>query len=201
MQTQKPAGGFSLIELVVSMALVLTFAGLYLGGGRKGYEAKLKARCAEQLQAQGLALSLYAQEHDGAFPSLPGASSAEAPLSLLVPQYTTDTSLFICPAQGASALPPAVPFADRRISYAYYMGVKNGPDAGSLPLVSDSQVNTAPRRRSGALFTGRHGTLGGNHRSGAGNFLFVDDHVEAFEKDAPRDLSTPAGIELLNPKP
>jgi prepilin-type processing-associated H-X9-DG protein len=198
---KRPAriNGFSYIELLVCTALVMIFYTLYFGAGSRSYESKRKAECAANLERMQLTLSLYAQEHEGAFPAVAGAASSDAPLSLLVPVYTSDTSLFICPAGTASALPEAASFDGRRISYAYYMGVKKSPEDATAPLVTDSQLNTLPKRAGDPLFAEKHVSPGGNHRQFGGNILFADGHVESMESKAPRDLIPPAGATLLNP--
>jgi prepilin-type processing-associated H-X9-DG protein len=201
MKCSTPNSGFSYIELLVCTALIMILYAVYFGAGSRSYETKAKAQCASNLARMHLALSLYAQEHDGAFPTSEGATSADGPLSLLVPQYTSDTSLFICPAGTASALPEAVSFSGRRTSYAYYMGVKNGPQSAAAPLVSDSQLNVSPKRAGEPIFAEKHVSPGGNHRQFGGNILFADGHVESVETKAPRDLFPAPGSTLLNPIP
>jgi prepilin-type processing-associated H-X9-DG protein len=146
-----------------------------------------------------MALSLYAAENNDQFPVQPGATSSEPPLSELVPRYTTDTSLFICPGSKHRALPGAQPFADRHISYAYYMGLSRTAPAGA-PLVSDAQVDQNAKRQGDAVFSGAGAAPGNNHRKFGGNVLFVDGHVETGDNAAMRDLPIPAGVVLLNPK-
>ena len=191
---------FSLVELVVSTALVLIFYAVAFGAGSKYGQTRRKAACAANLGQMQMALSLFAAEHNGAFPTLGGATSSEAPLSELVPQYTTDTSIFICPGGKDSSLPGAQPFANRRISYAYYMGLNrdSSPDA---PLVSDAQVDAHPKRMGEPLFSATGKAPGNNHRAYGGNVLFVDGHVETGGASALRDLNIPNGAVLLNPRP
>ena len=145
-------------------------------------------------------LSLFAAEHNGTFPLVSGAASSEAPLSELVPKYTTDTNIFICPGSNASTLPGAQPFANRRISYAYYMGLKRD-DSPDAPLVSDAQVDAHAKRQGDATFSANGNAPGNNHRRYGGNILFLDGHVETIDTTAPRDLVIPNEVVLLNPKP
>ena len=192
-------GAFSLIELVVSMAIIMMLYFTMFGPGSKAGQARRKAACAANLAQIQAALSLFAAEHDGTFPLVAGATSSEAPLSELVPRYTTDTSIFICPGSKNSALPGARPFADRRISYAYYMGVKREAPA-ETPLVSDAQVDTHPKRQGDALFSVNGKAPGNNHRAYGGSVLFLDGHVETGDAIATRDLPIQSGVVLLNPK-
>jgi len=196
-----PSDGFSYIELLVCTAIILILYALYLGPSSAAGQAKRKAECAQHLQQMHLSLALYAQEHNGTFPVRTDASSSEQPLSLLVPQYTSDTSVFICPAGRQAKLPEAQVFDNRRISYSYYMGVR--ADAGpSVPLVSDAQVDTTTVRPIGTpLFAEKRSATGGNHVQYGGNVLFADGHVESFPNRVTRDLDASAGVKLLNPKP
>ena len=194
-----PNRGFSLIELLVSVAIISIAYVVMFGPGSKFGQTRRKAACAANLAQMHMALSLYAAEHEGAFPIHAGATTSEAPLSELVPRYTTDTSIFICPGGGASALPSAQPFANRRISYSYYMGLTqaSSPDA---PLISDAQTNVNAKRAGDPLFSDTGSAPGCNHRRYGGNVLFVDGHVETGGAIATRELPIPKGVVLLNPK-
>lgn len=199
MRLSRNRHGFSYVEMLVSTTVIGILYMIYLGPGSRGYEMKAKASCAQRMAQLHLSLALYAEEHEGAFPVVTGAVSADVPLDLLVPEYTSDTSLFICPAGVPSELPPAMPITGRRISYAYYMGVKTGPDDATTPLLSDSQIDTAPRLSGDRLFAEKHVAEGGNHRRFGGNVLFADGHVEPMETTASRSLVPAAGVTLLNP--
>lgn len=187
--------GFSLVELLIVMALAVCGYACMFGPGTAWAQGKAKARCAQQLQAMHAALSLYAAEHDGALPSPADASTSEPALSQLVPLYTTDTSIFVCPGSGQSALPGAQPFAERRCSYAYVAGLKRDAPADS-PLASDAQAGAGAKAAGQPLFSTK------NHRTHGGNILYLDGHVETQDSlAAARDFAFPAGARLLNPKP
>ena len=190
---------FSLVELLVVMAIVLiAYASMYGPSSASG-QAKRRAQCVQQLQQMHTMLALFAGEHDGAFPAARWPTS-EGALSQLVPLYTTDTDVFICPGSGDSALPGAQPFADRRISYAYCAGLKRDADPGAL-LVADALASTRAKLSGDPLFSTTGHAPGNNHRTAGGNLLFVDGHVETSGSIAPRALPIPAGATLLNPKP
>ncbi len=191
--------GFSLVELLIVMALVACGYAFMFGPGTAWSQSRAKARCAQQLQQMHVALSLFAAEHDGAFPSPADARTSEPALSQLVPLYTTDTSIFICPGSGRSALPGAEPFADRKCSYAYVAGLKRDA-AVDQPLASDAQAGTGAKLAGEPLFSSK--APGNNHRGFGGNVLFADGHIET-QSDAlaARDFTLPPGTRLLNPKP
>ena len=195
----RKAHGFSLVELLVVMAIVLVLYASMYGPSSASGQAKRRAQCAQQLQQMHMMLTLFAGEHDGAFPAARGTTS-EGALSQLVPLYTTDTSVFICPGSGHAALPGAQPFADRRISYAYCAGLKRDADPAAM-LVADALANTRAKLNGDTLFSTTGSAPGSNHRASGGNVLFVDGHVEMFGPIAPRALPIPPGATLLNPKP
>ena len=191
--------GFSLVELLVTLAVVGMLYMALLGPGSAGVQAKKRALCLEHLSQMHALLTLYAAEHDGAFPAVPGATGSEAPLSELVPRYTTDTTIFTCPASGAAELPAAQPFADRHTSYAYVMGLPRDAEPGAM-IVSDAQVNARAKTAGEVLFSTTGSAPGANHGPTGGHLLFVDGHVEWSGAPAPRALLLPAGTTLLNPK-
>ena len=121
--------GFSLLELLICMALMMVLFVMANSFGSKSYQDRQKIACEKNLQTIHVALKIYAMENKSAFPYLPGAVSSEAPLSALVPRYTSVTGIFICPGSKDKALPEAKPFANRKISYAYAMGLTTQGDA------------------------------------------------------------------------
>ena len=129
-----------------------------------------------------------------------GAATAEAPLSLLVPQCTTETSIFVCPGSADRRLPEARTFVDRKISYAYYMG-RTAHDGADAMLLSDEQVDTHPRRVGDRMFSVTGKRPADNHRQFGGNVLFCDGHAEQFPPVATRDFAFSNSVVLLNPKP
>jgi prepilin-type N-terminal cleavage/methylation domain-containing protein/prepilin-type processing-associated H-X9-DG protein len=167
--------GFSFIELMISMAVVLVLAAVVLGPTKDAVRKKQLASCAETLRKLNLSLALYANEHDGCFPALEGAKTSGDALRLLVPVYMADKAGLGC--QGGE--------------YAYAMGLKRGENS---MLAGD---------RFGTEETGNRpaGTLSerGNHEGKKGNVLFADGHVEQLESPTPRNLRIPAHVILLKP--
>jgi prepilin-type processing-associated H-X9-DG protein len=192
--------GFTYVELLITTVIVCVLYLMVLGPGSALGQSRSKARCAAQLQQLHQCLAAYATEHNGAFPVITGATTSEAPLSTLVPLYTTDTSLFICPGSKDPGLPGAEPFANRRISYAYYMGLKSDAPPGTAVL-SDAQATTAAKHSGEPLFSTNGAGPGNKHRSYGGNVLFTDGSVETYRAQATRDFPLPAGVTLLNPHP
>ena len=160
------------------MALILFLFTFYFGGGSRGYQTKQMAKCGQNLQSIFVALKTYSLDHDGRFPQLAGAETAEPALSLLVPRATTGTEVFICPGSKDKPLPEAEPFAGRRISYAYYMGQSTAAGADEA-LVSDRQVNTNSKAQGQELFSADGKKPGNNHDKYGGNVMFGDGSVRS----------------------
>ncbi len=144
-------------------------------------------------------MQIYANEHNGKFPVAAGATTSEEPLDELIPHYTVDTSIFICPASKDQSLPSGESIRKRKISYAYYMG-RRAEDADA-PLMSDSQVDTLPKVPGALAFSTNGLAPGNNHEARGGNFLFGDGHADFSPPQIPFAAGLTQGVVLLNPKP
>ena len=179
---------FSLVELLVAMFVVVVAYSLVVGPGREHVRRQKLAGCAENLRKLHMVFTLYANEHDGAFPEAAGARSSDEVLASLVPRYTSDRTFFSCPATGHS---------DGRADFAVVTGLRK--DSPAALLASDAQLNAEPKRQGAKIFADAEGTRGGNHGGAGGNLLFTDGHVETAGTAAPRDLLLPPGAKILNP--
>ena len=100
-----------------------------------------------------MAMEIYANDHAGRFPEVAGARTSEEALDALVPRYTVDTAVFICPGSKDAPLPAGESFRQHKISYAYYMG-RRAADAQQV-LMSDQQVDTRAKARANMPFPAR----------------------------------------------
>ena len=188
--------GFSMIELLAVAAILLLLFTLYWGSGASESQLRrVQKDCQSQLQRLYVSLSIYANEHDGHFPVASNALTPAQGLAVLVPRYTVDTSLFLCPGVKNAPAQAELPFREHRISYAYYMGRRVTDNA---VLMSDAQDN--PARSAGiAAFSSTSKAPGNNHGKIGGNFLFCDGRAEASAPRVPFSLGPTQGIVLLNP--
>ena len=193
------SAGFSLIELLVVLALMIILITMMWGFGSESRQHAAQRGCQQNLEKIYVSLQIYANDFSSRLPAITNAVTSEAPLSQLVPHYTVDTSIFICPGGRDAALPAGVTFANRKISYAYYMGQHLG-DAQS-PLMSDRQVNTLPKQAGDEVFSANGKPPGNNHHKYGGNFLFADGHAELSPPQLTFSLVTTQGVVLLNPRP
>jgi prepilin-type N-terminal cleavage/methylation domain-containing protein/prepilin-type processing-associated H-X9-DG protein len=190
--------GFSLIELLITTALILTMFVMTHGSRTKSRKERQMQQCSRNLQSVFVALDIYANEHGGAFPLVTNAQTSEEALAVLVPRYTSITSAFICPASGDAELPGGESFERRRISYAYYMGRRRAEAA--VPLMTDEQIDVAAKIKGRPVFSTTGKGPGSNHEGRGGNVLFADGRVQTVGPAAPESLLLSEGVTLLNPK-
>lgn len=190
--------GFSLIELLAVLAVMVVLMTLYWNHGPSKRELALSA-CRHNLEKAYLALQIYSRDFHDQFPMVTNAVTSEQALAPLVPRYTSDTAVFICPSVGDSTLPTGKTFAEWKISYAYYMG-RRASDADRV-LMSDAQVDTASKGLGARVFSENGHSPGNNHGKNGGNFLMGDGSVTSTTGQAQFSLTFTPPVVLLNPKP
>ena len=200
---QTKAPGFSLIELLITAALIAILSVMLFGFASGKHQRTQKLLCADNLQKIYLSLQIYANDFKGDLPFTTNARTSEEPLTALVPKYTTDTSIFICPGGRDSEIPSGEPLPWHKISYAYYMGLHLDTTPATAPfvLMSDRQVNTNPKQPGDLVFSPDGKSPGNNHHKFGGNFLFSDGSVQPGDPKLMFSLAIPPGVVLLNPKP
>ena len=191
--------GFSLIELLVVIALILILTTLYWSSSSPSRQRQQLSACRQNLQKIFVALQIYANDHAGRFPDGAGARTSEEALDVLVPRYTVDTPVFICPGSKDPPLPAGESFRQRKISYAFYAG-RGSADTQAV-LMSDRQVDAEAKEAGQFAFSNTGKPPGNNHDRFGGNFLFGDGRTESAPAQAPFSLVLTQGVRLLNPKP
>jgi prepilin-type N-terminal cleavage/methylation domain-containing protein len=192
-------GGFSLVELVITLALLSVMAVMLYGFGSASHQRSQKKLCADNLQKIYLAMQIYANDFGGQLPQDINAATSEKVLDELVPKYTADTTIFICPGGRDSQIPSGQPLARHKISYAYYMGRRL--DTPQAFLMSDRQVDTQPKIAGEYVFSPNGKSPGNNHHKYGGNFLLCDGSVQPSPAQLAFSLAATPGVVLLNPKP
>jgi prepilin-type N-terminal cleavage/methylation domain-containing protein/prepilin-type processing-associated H-X9-DG protein len=192
--------GFSLIELLAVAAILLLLFVLYWGSSTSDTQKRQAQKdCQNHLQKIYMAMDIYANEHAGKFPEQTDAHTSEEALDALVPRYTVDTAMFICPGTKDPPLPAGQSFAQHKISYAYYMGCRAADSQQAL--MSDQQVNSQSKAPGEYAFSSTGKPPGNNHGKTGGNFLFCDGRAEPAPARTPFSLVLTQGIVLLNPNP
>ena len=191
--------GFSLIELLIVVALLLILTTMYWSSSSPSRQRVALSACQKNLQKIYVALQIYANDHAGRFPDGAGARTSEEALDALVPRYTVDTPVFICPGSKDGPLPAGESFRERKISYAYYAG--RGATDTQAVLMSDRQVDARAKAAGQFAFSNTGKPPGNNHDKFGGNFLFGDGRTESAPPQVPFSLGLTQGVVLLNPKP
>ena len=196
---QRIAAAFSLVEMLITLALMCIMAVMLYGFGSASHQRSQKKLCADNLQKIYLALQIYANDFQGALPQNTNAATSEEVLDQLVPKYTADTTIFICPGGRDGPIPSGEPLRQHKISYAYYMGRRlDGPQN---ILMSDRQIDTEPKRAGEFAFSPNGKSPGNNHHKYGGNFLLGDGSVQDSPAQLTFSLAATPGVVLLNPKP
>ena len=191
--------GFSLIELLVTLALIGLLSAMLYGFGSGSHQRSQQKLCADNLQKIYLALQIYANDFQGALPQDSHAVTSEPVLDQLVPKYTADTSIFICPGGRDAPIPSGESLRQHKISYAYFMGRRL--DSPQKSLMSDRQINAEPKRAGEMVFSADGKPPGNNHHKFGGNFLRCDGSVQFIPAQLTFSLAAEPGVVLLNPKP
>lgn len=191
-------GGFSLVEMLIVLVLLIIMTSMYWSSSSASRQHQLQKDCQKNLLKVYLAMDTFANEHGGTYPYLATAQNSEDVLDVLVPRYTSDTSVFICPGSKTSPLEPGQSLRQGKISYAFYMG-RTSKDTQAA-LLSDRQVDTQSKAVGQLLFSSNGKPPGNNHYKYGGNVLFVDGHVDLSPAHAAMPLGLPQGVVLLNPK-
>ncbi len=191
--------GFSLIELLCVLALMLILTVMMFGFGSASRQRSQKKLCGDNLQKIFVSLQLYANDFQGALPLNTNAVTSEEVLDALVPVYAADTAIFICPGGRDSEIASGESLRRHKISYAYFMGRRL--DAPPAVLLSDRQVDTQPKRAGEFIFSANGKSPGNNHHQYGGNFLLGDGSVQASPAKLAAPLAAAPGVVLLNPKP
>lgn len=167
--------GFTLIELLVLIAIIGILASILLPVLGKARESARKTQCASNLKHIGLALRMYANDQEGAFPA--GGSTGMESLGALYNKYISERKIFRCPSDSSVSeannlnltavsdiLSPNTSFTTASCSYGYDDTHILDDDPGVI-IAADAQ---------GTSTTG----LSDNHNETGQNVLYLDGHVE-----------------------
>jgi len=192
--------GFSLIELLLVVAIMAVLSAMMYSFASGRHQRTQKELCSDNLLKIYVSLQIYANDFKGTLPQGTNVQTSEPVLDALVPRYTADTSIFICPGGRDWDIPSGESLRKHTISYAYYMGrrLENPPQTA---LMSDRQINVDWKTNGDFAFSTNGKPPGNNHHKFGGNFLFTDGSVQSSQAQLNFAIPPTPGVVLLNPKP
>jgi prepilin-type N-terminal cleavage/methylation domain-containing protein/prepilin-type processing-associated H-X9-DG protein len=169
---RNPRLGFTLVELLVVMAILTILAGMLLPALASAREKGRRTVCLNNLKQLGYQIRLYSSDNAERFPSAPAVTgTALGSFGLLTNAFAPAYKVWICPSDRDVSPGSAAGMTSSNLSYAY----------GGFGLTESVHPDTpiACDRSSAGDPTGYQPWNGNawTHKSDGGNVLFADGHV------------------------
>ena len=170
--TRRPSG-FSLVELLIVIAVIATLATLVLPTLRKAVSLTRMAACQHNLHSAGVAIRMYLNESDDIMPvaaQMPSLALTDEPgIAEALAEWLDHPRVLRCPADYV------VDYYQREGSSYEYHSLLGGRPVDESFLSEQWGEGRTPVMNDYEPF---HGPAG---RKGSTNFLFADSHVGDLE--------------------
>lgn len=197
MKKIKRVSGFTLIELLAVISILLVLSSIGFMAIKKAKEKANRAKCISHLKDLGLAMSLFAEDHQGNFPW--GENAIQAYSQIYDKRDFAQTEVFKCPS--SKGLPPlpnenkdgldSSGDGNRVIDYYIVGSLKNQQSPVIPPSVNDPGVNVLLIGDFGKGEDKTNWDHGDNHGKG-GSCLFMNQSAQflTHEQGIPRNYFT-----------
>ena len=164
--------GFTLVELLVVMAIMAALAGLLLPVLGRAREKGRRTVCMANLKQIGLAIHMYAEDYYERFPGNGVEDTGSSEMGLLFPRYINAPTVWDCPGDKKTAFATISNHTLANSSYAYDDEHLESEDLDlKLSLSADKGISTTLTKKS------NHSNEGLNvlYLSGAVKWVIADD--------------------------
>ena len=164
--------GFTLVELLVVMAIMAALAGLLLPVLGRAREKGRRTVCMANLKQIGLAIHMYAEDYYERFPGNGVEDTGSSEMGLLFPRYINAPAVWDCPGDKKTAFATISNHTLANSSYAYDDEHLESEDLDlKLSLSADKGISTTLTKKS------NHSNEGLNvlYLSGAVKWVIADD--------------------------
>ncbi len=175
--------GFTLIEILVVVAIVGVMSSMLIGAIHKGREAGRRTNCSNNIRQIGMAFFMYIDENNDRFPRMSSPYWMDS-----VNRYIDNPKVWSCPDQPNIGYTPgnidSIPF-----SYNYSIGLSPANMSGIAKksetiLLSDSTLLPSvsnPFYKNyylSGLYIFGSGSFPAQRHSGGDNYIFADGHAK-----------------------
>jgi prepilin-type N-terminal cleavage/methylation domain-containing protein len=177
--------GFTIIELLIVIAIIGILAGILLSAISRARESGRRTQCASNLRQIGFGLMMYSNENKETYPN---QTDAMMSLNLLYPTYVSERRVFKCPSDSTfvtnatnAGILANTKFTKNQCSYGYDRLHSPSNDPG-VAIAGDRPTNDNTNTPTDAKSPNHGGTVnaaGNNDIEGDGqNLVYIDGHVK-----------------------